>query len=228
MKIRADLTQRAVVESATLDWVASPAAGVERKMLERDGDEVARATSLVRYAPGSRFAPHEHGGGEEFLVLEGTFSDEHGHYGPGTYIRNPIGSRHAPFSEAGCVILVKLRQMSDPAEQRLVADTRTGAWNPAAVEGLERMPLFADEAGGEQVYLVRFAPGAKVEDDPHPGGEELFVLEGTLEDEFGAYPAGTWLRQPDGSRHAPFSTSGCTLWVKRGHLPRAASAQRSA
>lgn len=81
-----------------------------------DSGEVARATSIVRYSPGSRFSPHEHGGGEEFLVLEGVFSDEHGDDGPGTYVRNPVGSAHAPFSAAGCTILVKLRQM-DPADQ---------------------------------------------------------------------------------------------------------------
>ena len=36
----------------------------------------------LRYAPDSRFDPHTHGGGEEFLVLDGVFSDEHGDFGP--------------------------------------------------------------------------------------------------------------------------------------------------
>ncbi len=219
MRIHADLTRRAVVDSNTLAWVASPESGVERRMLDRDGGEVARATSLVRYAPGSGFPSHRHGGGEEFLVLEGVFADEHGSYPAGSYVRNPIGSSHAPSSEAGCTILVKLRQMTDPGEQRLVVDTRSGEWLAGSAEGLERMPLYADEKSGEVVYLVRFAPGAKVENDRHPGGEEVFVLEGALEDEHGKCPAGTWLRQPGGSSHSPFSTGGCTLWVKRGHLP---------
>jgi hypothetical protein len=65
--------------------------GVERMMLDRIGDEVARATSLVRYAPNSTFSPHVHGGGEEFFVLEGEFGDEHRTYPAGTYVRNPIG-----------------------------------------------------------------------------------------------------------------------------------------
>ncbi len=82
--------------------------GVERRMLERDGDEVARATSLVRFAPNSAFSAHRHGGGEEFLVLEGVFSDESGDFPAGTYARNPVGSRHVPSSELGCVIFVKL------------------------------------------------------------------------------------------------------------------------
>ena len=68
MEINADFSQRVVVHAAQLPWVPSPMAGVERRMLDRIGDEVARATSIVRYAPGSQFSPHTHGGGEEFLV----------------------------------------------------------------------------------------------------------------------------------------------------------------
>ena len=219
MKINADLTQRVVVDTNSLEWAASPESGVERRMLDRDGDEVARATTIVRFAPGSRFAAHEHGAGEEFYVLEGVFSDEEGHYPAGTYVRNPIGSAHAPYTEQGCTLLVKLRQMTDPGEARLLVDTNAGKWQPAAVPGLERLPLFESEATGEKVYLARFAPEAINAGDAHPGGEEVLVLDGTLEDEYGTYPKGTWLRQPDGSSHSPYSRKGCTLWVKRGHLP---------
>ena len=219
MKINADLRKRAVVDTNALQWADSPQAGVERRMLDRDGSEVARATSIVRYAPGSSFPPHEHGEGEEFFVLEGVFSDEHGDYPAGTYVRNPIGSSHASFTRDGCTILVKLRQMTDPSEQRLVVDTNAGEWIAASVPGLERLPMFESEATGEKVYLARFAPEAINAGDFHAGGEEVLVLEGTLEDEHGTYPTGTWLRQPDGSSHSPYSTAGCTLWVKRGHLP---------
>ena len=108
MKINADLSRPALVDSSTLPWIPSPLAGVERRMLERDGEEVARVTSIVRYAPESSFAPHIHSGGEEFIVLEGTFSDEAGDFPTGTYVRNPVGSRHAPHSADGTVIFVKL------------------------------------------------------------------------------------------------------------------------
>lgn len=219
MKLNDDLSHRVVIETASLPWVASPTAGVERRMLERDGDEVARATSLVRYAPGSRFPAHEHGGGEEIYVVEGVFGDEHGTYPAGTYLRNPIGSAHAPFSEPGCVLLVKLRQMHGP-EPRLVVDANALPWEERRTPGLARRMLHFDKDTGEMVYLTRFEPGVRVDDDLHMGGEELLVLEGTLEDEFGTYPAGTWLRQPHGSRHAPFSTEGAVIWVKRGHLPQ--------
>ena len=100
MKLHADLSQRVVVESESLDWADSPMIGVQRRMLDRDGEEVARATSVVRYAPNSHFSAHTHGGGEEFLVLDGIFSDEYGDYPAGTYIRNPVGSTHnLPFAD---------------------------------------------------------------------------------------------------------------------------------
>jgi anti-sigma factor ChrR (cupin superfamily) len=217
MKLHADLTQRAVVASQDLPWVASPMAGVQRRMLERDGDEVARATSLVRYAPNSHFAAHTHGGGEEFFVLEGTFSDEHGDYPAGTYIRNPVGSTHTPFSEDGCTILVKLWQMHPDDQQRVVVNTHAAPWYPGMVEGLKVMPLH--QFGSENVALVKWAPGTRFQHHSHLGGEEIFVLQGTFSDEYGDYPQGTWLRNPHNSRHTPFSESGCLIYVKTGHLP---------
>ena len=93
MELNADFSRRVVVHSAQQDWVASPMVGVDRRMLDRLGDEVARATTIVRYAPGSAFSPHVHTGGEEFLVLEGVFQDEHGDFPVGTYVRNPPTSQ---------------------------------------------------------------------------------------------------------------------------------------
>ncbi len=217
MEINADLRKRAIVKTAETDWVPSPAAGVERKMLDRDGDEVARATSLVRYAAGSAFDTHAHDLGEEFLVLEGTFSDEHGDYPAGTYVRNPPGTSHSPYSEDGCIIFVKLRQFEDGDDRQFSINTNEAEWRPRGLPGLTGLALH--EWGAEIVRLVRYEPGARIADDSHPGGEEVFVLEGELRDEFDVYPAGTWLRQPDGSRHAPYSDTGCLLYVKRGHLP---------
>ena len=217
MELYADLSQRAVLDTNALAWMPSPMAGVERRMLDRHGEEVARATSLVRYAPGSRFERHSHGGGEEILVLEGTFSDEHGNYAAGTYLRNPVGSSHAPSSEPGCTILVKLQQMHQADQQRLVIDTSKSTWLPGLVSGLEVLPLHA--FGSEHVALVRWAPGTVFQPHVHRGGEDIFVLEGVFQDEHGTYPAGSWLRNPPGSVHRPWSEAGCTIWVKTGHLP---------
>lgn len=222
MKINANLTERAVVYSDDLPWVDSPLPGVQRRMLERDGEEVARATSVVRYGPNSSFSPHTHDAGEEFLVLEGVFSDEHGDFGPGMYLRNPPGSRHTPSSAPGCTILVKLRQM-EPEDQAWVRiDTTTQPWQPGPVPGASVMPLF--ERAPERVALWKLAPGTRLAHHEHPGGEEIFVLEGTLQDEQGRYPKGAWLRSPPGSAHAPFSGQGCVFYVKTGHLGAAPAA----
>jgi anti-sigma factor ChrR (cupin superfamily) len=217
MELHADLSQRAVLDSNGLSWTPSPLAGVERRMLDRSGGEVARATSIVRYAAGSHFARHVHGGGEEILVLEGTFSDEHGDYGAGTYLRNPVGTSHAPFSASGCTLLVKLQQMHPADQQRLVIDTSRATWVPGLVQGLEVLPLHT--FGSEHVALVRWAPGTQFQPHLHGGGEEILVLAGVFNDEHGAYPAGSWLRNPPGSVHRPWSEEGCTIWVKTGHLP---------
>jgi anti-sigma factor ChrR (cupin superfamily) len=216
MQLNADLRQRVILRSENLDWVASPMPGVQRRMLERDGAEVARATSIVRYAPGSSFSAHIHGGGEEFLVLEGTFSDEQGDYPAGTYVRNPVGSSHRPSSQGGCTILVKLWQMHPEDQNRVVIQTNLTPWLPGLVAGLAVMPLHT--YGPENIALVKWAPGTYFQRHGHCGGEEIFVLNGTFEDEFGSYPRGTWLRNPAGSVHTPFSREGCLIYVKTGHL----------
>ena len=218
MKVNSDFSERVVVDTNGLVWTPSPTEGVERRMLERDGGEEARATSIVRYSPRSTFPVHVHGGGEEFLVLQGVFADEHGTYPAGTYVRNPIGSSHTPFTKEGCTILVKLRQMTEPAEPRLVIDTSVGEWTPLSNDGRQFQQLYRNQVNGESVYLARMHPGAPPLGEHHPVGKELFVLAGTMDDEQGSYPAGTWMRWPMDSRHNPSSTQGCLLWVKHGHL----------
>lgn len=185
-------------------------------MLDRVGEEVARATTIVRYAPGSRFASHTHDLGEEFFVLEGTFSDEHGDYPAGTYVRNPPGSSHAPFTEGGCTIFVKLRQFLPGDGQRVVIQTAEQSFLRGQVEGLTVLPLHEFET--THVALVRWAPGTRFLPHTHWGGEEILVVDGVFSDEHGDYPAGTWLRSPHLSRHTPFSTAGCLIYVKVGHL----------
>jgi anti-sigma factor ChrR (cupin superfamily) len=193
--------------------------GVERMMLDRIGDEVARATSLVRYAPNSTFSPHVHGGGEEFFVLEGDFGDEHQIYPAGTYVRNPIGTKHSPqVGEQGCVIFVKLHQFDRQDKAPVVIDTRTAEWPLQDAPGVEAMLLhqFRDE----HVVLIRWAPNTPFKEHTHHGGEETFVIEGCFRDEYGVYPAGTWVRYPDQSSHSAFTRDdGALLYVKSGHLP---------
>jgi len=219
MLINADLSQRASVDGAALPWISSPSPLVERRMLERWGGEVARATSIVRYAPASRFPPHRHGGGEEFLVLDGTFSDQDGDFPAGTYVRNPVGSEHAPHSEDGCIIFVKL-WWSHPGDQAIVRidTTDDSLWRPDEVPGVAMLPLHA--FGPETAALYRLAGGTALPARAIPGGEEILVLSGDCADELGRYGELSWLRQPPGMAPALASATGCKLLVKRGHLAR--------
>ena len=216
MKLNANFSQRALVLSEQEPWIASPLPGVERRLLDRIGEEVARAPSIVRDAPDRFFSPHPHGGGAEFLVLDGIFSDEHGDYLPGAYVRNPVGSSHKPYSKDGCTIFVKLWQM-EPADQDFVRlDSASAGWQPGPADGIEHLPLFARDP--EEVMTLRFAPGAQLANQSYPGGAEFLVLDGELIDEAGRYPKGAWLRLPPGSGQTAWSDSGCRLYRKTGHL----------
>ncbi|MGF1719004.1 cupin domain-containing protein [Vibrio kyushuensis] len=216
--INADFTQRIVIRPEDYQWVDSPMPGVERMMLDRIGDEVARATTIVRFAPYSQFSPHLHSGGEEFVVLEGTFSDDHQDYLKGSYVRNPIGTSHKPkIGKGGATIFVKLHQFDPNDTEQKAIDTQIEPWHQGLVEGLKVMPLHEFE--GEHVALVKWAPNTEFSSHQHWGGEEILVLEGTFYDEHGAYPAGSWLRSPHLSQHNPFTKEdGALIYVKTGHL----------
>ena len=215
MYLHADLTQRVVIHPPDLPWTPSPEAGVERRMLERVAEEIAKATTVVRYQPGAKFQTHTHDLGEEILVLEGVFSDETGHYPAGSYLMNPPGSSHAPFSAQGCTLFVKLRHLGPDQVVREVIDTTTAPWFQGMVPGLNVMPLMQQGSGST---LVKWAPQTYFNPHRHYGGEEIFVVSGVFEDEHGRYPAGTWIRSPHMSLHQPFSREGCTIFVKTGHL----------
>ena len=211
-----DLTRRVVIRTADRDWIASPSGKVWRKPLEREAPEHGHTTSIVRFEAGSNFPRHQHPFGEEILVLNGVFSDEQGDYGPGSYLRNPPGSAHSPYSREGCEIFVKLDQFATGDTASVRIDTRKAAWLPGQ-GGLEVMPLH--DFGGEHVALVRWPAGERFQPHTHFGGEEVLVLSGQFMDEHGQYPAGTWLRSPHMSRHFPYVDEPTIIWVKVGHLP---------
>lgn len=216
MKIRADFSERVSVRPGDEAWVPSPQPGVDRLMLDRIGEEIARATSLVRFAPASFFPFHEHGGGEEVFVLDGVFEDEHGTYPAGTYLRDPVGTSHSPFTKEGCTLLVKLWQFARSDATRKVVDTTRGTFEPTAFPGLERQALH--EFAGVSVTLERLAPGFSASRPFHPRGEEILVLEGSLSLDSETYPQGSWLRDPGGGAHELASVTGCRLLVTTGHL----------
>ena len=217
VKINADFDQRVVLHTDDIPWRDSPMPGVSRRLLDRIGDEVARATSIVRYDPGSRFSPHVHGGGEEFIVLEGVFQDEHGDFPAGAYIRNPPQSRHTPGSEPGCVIFVKLWQFDPDDRSHVRIDmNRIGTVADPGRPGVEVTPLFL--GSGEDVRVERWAPHAAASFRAE-GGAELLILEGAATESGEPLHRHSWVRIPDGATTAlEAGHEGARLWIKTGHL----------
>lgn len=215
MNINADFTKRAAVHSDREPWVASPMKGVDRRMLDRIGDEVARATSIVRYAPGSAFSAHTHSGGEEFLVLDGVFQDEHGDFPAGTYVRNPPTSSHTPRSLPGATIFVKLWQFDPDDRQQITIDTNSQT--PRSVSaGVSEIPLYEDHR--ERVRIELWAPASEINIDAHQGFEAL-VIEGSFSDGDETFERNAWLRLPVGAAlKAVTGAEGARLWIKSGHL----------
>lgn len=217
MDINADFSLRVVLHGAAMAWVDSPVAGVQRRMLDRIGDEVARATTIVRYAPGSQFTAHTHGGGEEFIVLDGVFQDEHGDYPPGSYIRNPPTSRHTPGSAQGCTIFVKLWQFAPDDRTHVIVDmNKMGKIGDPLRPGVAVTPLFEDER--ETVQLEHWEAGAQVQ-LTYTDGAELLVLAGDFCDAGDHLHAMSWMRLPRGGRLAALAgKQGARVWIKQGHL----------
>jgi len=216
MDINADFEMRAVVHASLIPWIPSPIAGVDRRMLDRIGDEVARATTVVRYAPGSHFSPHSHGGGEEFLVLEGVFQDEHGDYPEGTYIRNPPGTSHKPGTERGAVILVKLWQFDKDDSMPVCIDANSSTPENQGIGGVNTIQLY--QGVRETVRLEAWEPDTSIVAKDH-GGIEIFVLEGGFHEGGDHFIRHSWLRLPVGQDLAAVSgPNGARVWVKNGHL----------
>ena len=217
MRINADFEKRVLLHADEIDWLDSPMPGVSRRPLDRIGDEVARATSIVRYDPGSHFSPHVHTGGEEFIVLEGVFQDEHGDFPVGAYIRNPPESRHTPGSDPGCVIFVKLWQfdLADRSHVRIDMN-KMGAVADAARPGVAVTPLFKDAR--EDVRLEHWSPGVEAV-TAVDGGAELFLLDGSAEESGDALRRHSWLRVPPGGQVSlKAGDVGAKIWIKSGHL----------
>ncbi|SFI54947.1 cupin domain-containing protein [Jannaschia pohangensis] len=214
MELNSDFSARVVVQSDRMPWQASPMAGVDRRMLDRIGGEVARATSIVRYAPGSHFSAHTHTGGEEFIVLDGVFQDEHGDYPTGTYVRNPPTSAHTPGSAEGCTIFVKLWQF-DPDDRTQFRRDMAEGLAPAG-DGLARTVLHRDAF--EEVTFTVAEAGATILSDA-PGGIEVLVIDGAIAEGGETLSRGGWLRLPDGMPlRAQARAGGTRIWMKTGHL----------
>jgi len=217
MELNADFKSRVVIHSDQIDWIASPMPGVDRRMLDRIGDEVARATSIVRYAPNSKFSAHTHTGGEEFVVLDGVFQDEHGDYQAGTYVRNPPTSSHTPRSDDGCVIFVKLWQFDMDDRTQFRKTMAEELCTP--VNGVATVILHRDAR--ETVSYNQLSAGA-VFVNFDKGGIEMLVIDGSVSEGGETLGKGAWLRLPNGQAlNVTAGPDGAKVWIKTGHLAHA-------
>lgn len=219
IQIHGDLSKVCSVDSRHMDWEPSPSSTVWRKRLHLVGTaEAGQVTSIVRYEPGSKFHEHEHPDGEEILVLEGVFSDEQGDWPAGTFLLNPEGFRHAPFSEQGCELFVKLRQFPGKNRRKVAVNTNTLPWNIGATPGVTLKPLYYQDDFTDTMALEMWQPGVNPGVVAYPEGAEILVIEGSFSDQDGDYDPGHWLRFPIGAEHRPQTDSGCVLYIKRGGL----------
>lgn len=217
MQINADFDSRIVVHGEKSEWLESPMNGVFRKPLDRVGAEVARATTIVKYEANSQFSSHVHTGGEEFLVLEGTFQDEHGDYPAGSYVRNPPESSHTPSSESGCVMLVKLWQF--PLENRVHVRLNTNFMHAIPhreCDNVSIIPLYQDE--NEEVSIQYWSANALINLDAE-NGLEVMVISGDFSEGDDQLKSQSWIRLPaNSSLAAATGSKGCKVWIKRNHL----------
>jgi len=215
MNINANFDERTTIHSEQEPWIPSPMKGVDRRMLDRIGDEVARATTIVRYAPGSAFAAHTHTGGEEYLVLDGIFQDEHGDFPVGTYVRNPPTTAHTPSSADGATIFVKLWQFDPKDRTQVTIDTTAQTPQPVR-DGVSEIPLFEDAR--ERVRIEVWDASADIHVAGHKGFEAL-VIDGSFTEGGEEFRQNSWLRLPSGMElKATVGPQGARLWVKSDHL----------
>lgn len=211
-----NFSERLAINSGQLAWIPAPPPRVWRKQFEREHPERGRATSLVRYQSGAGYDTHTHPRGEEILVLEGVFSDEHGDYPAGTYLRNPPGSTHTPYSEKGCILFVKLDHFHPEDDRRIVIPAEEMEW----VEQEDGTSIaILHQHGQEKTALVRWPEGHRTTFQERWGGEEILILEGHLADERNEYPHHTWIRSPHLSNHNFVAQAEALLFIKTGHLP---------
>jgi len=197
------------------DWIESPEDGVFRIPLEREFAETGHTTSFVKFNSNSFFSPHIHTQGEEIYVLEGIFSDENGDYPAGTYIRNPPGSSHKPFTKDGCKLFVKLDQFQSGDIEQVVIRPEDQIWQ----QGIGNLKVISLHTfGTESTALVWWPANEVFQAHTHWGGEEVVVIKGKFIDEHGEYPKGSWIRSPHMSKHFPYVEEETIILVKVGHL----------
>ena len=225
--LNADMSKQVIVRASQNEWQTSPSSTVRRKRFHLVGEpESGQVTSLVEYLPGATFHRHEHPDGEEILVLEGVFSDEAGDWPAGSWLLNPEGFAHAPFSEKGCLLFVKLRQYPGAAHLKLDWPTLPNQSKPTATKPVTVSELLIQ--GDESISIVSFGYDEVASDEEqvtreytrqYESGVEGFVLEGEVEMNGNPLVQHDWFRLPAGAS-LTLASNQCRLYLKANNVIR--------
>lgn len=214
-QVHNDLLTRASAQPQALTWYPTAYPGISFGCFESDQNvQEHPVTMLTRFAPKGYFPFHGHPGGEEILVLEGNFQDETGVHTPGTYMLNPEGFVHRPYSEKGCLTFVKLRQHGGQRRRQVRTNIFQEAWQPGVIPQIQVQPLYEQEGFAEKVWIEHWRPGTRLSNVVESEVKEIFIIKGTWSDELGHYPTYSWLRYPPNQAYSPASATGCLIYVK--------------
>jgi quercetin dioxygenase-like cupin family protein len=109
---------------------------------------------------------------------------------------------------------------SSQAEAGLTTLVRSAEkeWQPLAEPGISgisiKLLLFDEATRRAPTFLLKFAAGATYPAHHHPGGEEIFVIEGDLKLGKDHLRAGDYLYTAPGGTHAVWSQNGCVALLK--------------
>lgn len=213
--VHADLLARVSARPTSLTWYPTTFPGISFGCFESNRHvQDHPVTMLTRFDRQGFFPLHGHPGGEEILVLEGNFIDEAGVHPPGTYMLNPEGFVHRPYSEDECLTFVKLRQHGGNNRQQVRTNIFEGCWQSGIIPQIQTKLLYGQERFSERVWIERWLPGTRLSNVVETEVKEIFVISGTWSDELGRYPTHSWLRYPPGQPYCPASATGCLIYVK--------------
>ncbi|MBD2437123.1 cupin domain-containing protein [Nostoc sp. FACHB-110] len=214
-KINHDSFSRAAVLSNSLTWYKTLHTGILFGCFESDQDVQSHpVTMLTKFEPGGFFGLHGHPGGEEILVLQGNFQDETGVHPPGTYLLNPEGFIHRPYSDEGCLTFVKLRQHGGKTRRQVRVNIFELPWQAGIIPEIKVKLLYEQMDYPEKVWIEQWQPGTALSNVVENEVKEIFVIEGTWSDELGDYPAYSWVRYSPHCPYSPASKNGCLIYVK--------------
>lgn len=167
---------------------------------------------VVMLSPGERFVGLR-AGWFEALVLEG----EIGLGGVRLGVHDYAGFDAADAllaGEAGAVLFVFNPEGVAGAETAAsLAAMR--AWRPSPVAGMQVTELTKRPY---RVILTEWSEGTSVDAHDHAAGEELFVVEGALQQGARTLTAGAWLRYHPGAKHSPRALGRSLVLIRNGHL----------